>query len=84
MRRPFGWLVVCGGASCILSSVCVSDKFTARVYENGLGVCVCVRESVKGPVTRKGLDVSRRGRQMLCRRERDRVFILVYLCDGYA
>lgn len=35
-------LYIMAVCSCIISSVCVSDKFTARVYGEGPGVCVCV------------------------------------------
>lgn len=56
-------------SGCIMSSVCGSDKFTARVYCEGLGACV------KGPVTRKGLDVSRRADRCSAEGEREAVFV---------
>lgn len=57
-----GCLYVMAACARIMSGVCVSDKFTARVHGEGLGVrlyeWVCAWR--KGPVTWKGLDVSRR------------------------
>ena len=55
--------------------VCVNDEFTAHVYGEDLELCA----SIKGSVTRKGLDVSRRADRCSAEGEAPRLCMLVYV-----